>query len=130
MCLCKLRKSRLEEPLCVLLCFLKGTPTNSKPSLVRECHIELDPLIVRAVSTYLDFLMWSSSFSSITEHIDFATPIQQPAMEPLCNGNLPTSMHTLDHLHGVSNRASLHYTGESQLTEVSEYSALFELLKC
>ncbi|KAK2100563.1 hypothetical protein P7K49_021911 [Saguinus oedipus] len=39
-------------------------------------------------------------------------------MEPLCNGNLPTSMHTLDHLHGVSNRASLHYTGESQLTEV------------
>ncbi|OBS57450.1 hypothetical protein A6R68_11426, partial [Neotoma lepida] len=38
-------------------------------------------------------------------------------MEPLCNGNLPTSMHTLDHLHGVSNRASLHYTGESQLTE-------------
>lgn len=63
--------------------------------------------------------MWSSPFLSITEHIDFATPIQQPAMEPLCNGNLPTSMHTLDHLHGVSNRASLHYTGESQLTEVS-----------
>lgn len=27
-------------------------------------------------------------------------------------------MHTLDHLQGVSNRASLHYTGESQLTEV------------
>lgn len=63
-------------------------------------------------------LMWSSLFPSITEHIDFATPIQQPATEPLCNGNLPTSMHTLDHLHGVSNRASLHYTGESQLTEV------------
>lgn len=57
--------------------------------------------------------------SSITEHIDFATPIQQPAMEPLCDGRLPTSMHTLDHLQGVSNRASLHYTGESQLTEVS-----------
>ena len=77
--------------------------------------------VVRMLSRYLDlpWLMWSSPFSSITEHIDFATPIQQPAMEPLCNGNLPTSMHTLDHLHGVSNRASLHYTGESQLTEVS-----------
>ncbi|XP_016053138.1 PREDICTED: tetratricopeptide repeat protein 17 isoform X1 [Miniopterus natalensis] len=67
------------------------------------------------VSTWLAV---SSKNIDITEHIDFATPIQQPAMEPLCNGNLPTSMHTLDHLHGVSNRASLHYTGESQLTEV------------
>uniref|UniRef100_A0A8C0QWF9 Tetratricopeptide repeat domain 17 n=1 Tax=Canis lupus dingo TaxID=286419 RepID=A0A8C0QWF9_CANLU len=74
------------------------------------------------VSTWLAV---SSKNIDITEHIDFATPIQQPAMEPLCNGNLPTSMHTLDHLHGVSNRASLHYTGESQLTEVSAqlYSA-------
>ncbi|XP_040836067.1 tetratricopeptide repeat protein 17 isoform X4 [Ochotona curzoniae] len=67
------------------------------------------------VSTWLAV---SSKNIDITEHIDFATPIQQPAMEPICNGNLPTSMHTLDHLHGVSNRASLHYTGESQLTEV------------
>nr|XP_004663393.2 tetratricopeptide repeat protein 17 isoform X3 [Jaculus jaculus] len=67
------------------------------------------------VSTWLAV---SSKNIDITEHIDFATPIQQPAMEPLCNSNLPTSMHTLDHLHGVSNRASLHYTGESQLTEV------------
>ncbi|XP_028371006.1 tetratricopeptide repeat protein 17 isoform X2 [Phyllostomus discolor] len=67
------------------------------------------------VSTWLAV---SSKNIDITEHIDFATPIQQPAMEPVCNGNLPTSMHTLDHLHGVSNRASLHYTGESQLTEV------------
>uniref|UniRef100_A0A8D2GS06 Tetratricopeptide repeat protein 17 n=1 Tax=Urocitellus parryii TaxID=9999 RepID=A0A8D2GS06_UROPR len=67
------------------------------------------------VSTWLAV---SSKNIDITEHIDFATPIQQPATEPLCNGNLPTSMHTLDHLHGVSNRASLHYTGESQLTEV------------
>lgn len=68
--------------------------------------------------TYV-WLRWSFPIFSITEHIDFATPIQQPAMEPVCNGNLPTSMHTLDHLQGVSNRASLHYTGESQLTEVS-----------
>ncbi|XP_025030090.1 tetratricopeptide repeat protein 17 [Python bivittatus] len=56
--------------------------------------------------------------TSITEHIDFATPLQEPAMEPLCNGNLPASMHTLDHLHGVANRASLHYMGENQLKEV------------
>lgn len=78
-------------------------------------------LLILLLPTLSDFpwLTWESPFSSITEHIDFATPIQQPAMEPLCNGNLPTSMHTLDHLHGVSNRASLHYTGESQLTEVS-----------
>ncbi|KAM5248993.1 tetratricopeptide repeat protein 17 isoform 5-T5 [Ctenodactylus gundi] len=71
--------------------------------------------LTAVVSTWLAV---SSKNIDITEHIDFATPIQQPATEPLCNGNLPTSMHTLDHLHGVSNRASLHYTGESQLTEV------------
>lgn len=40
-------------------------------------------------------------------------------MEPVCNANLPASMHTLDHLQGVANRASLHYTGESQLKEVA-----------
>uniref|UniRef100_A0A3B3QH76 Tetratricopeptide repeat domain 17 n=1 Tax=Paramormyrops kingsleyae TaxID=1676925 RepID=A0A3B3QH76_9TELE len=54
----------------------------------------------------------------ITEHIDFATPLQEPAAEPVCNANLPASMHTLDHLGGVSNRAGIHYTGESQLREV------------
>lgn len=27
-------------------------------------------------------------------------------------------MHTLDHLAGVANRASIHYTGEAQLREV------------
>ncbi|CAF99942.1 unnamed protein product, partial [Tetraodon nigroviridis] len=54
----------------------------------------------------------------ITEHIDFATPLQEPAAEPLCNANLAASMHTLDHLSGVANRASIHYTGESQLLEV------------
>ena len=56
---------------------------------------------------------------SITEHIDFATPLQEPAAEPLCNANLATSMHTLDHLAGVANRAAIHYTGESQLKEVA-----------
>lgn len=58
------------------------------------------------------------SFHSITEHIDFATPLQEPAVEPLCNANLPASMHTLDHLSGVANRGGIHYTGESQLREV------------
>lgn len=58
------------------------------------------------------------TFFSITEHIDFATPLQEPAAEPLCNANLATSMHTLDHLAGVANRAAIHYTGESQLREV------------
>uniref|UniRef100_A0A8C4Y6U0 Tetratricopeptide repeat domain 17 n=1 Tax=Gopherus evgoodei TaxID=1825980 RepID=A0A8C4Y6U0_9SAUR len=47
-----------------------------------------------------------------------AVSLQEPAMEPLCSPSLPASMHTLDHLQGVSNRASLHYTGESQLKEV------------
>lgn len=59
-----------------------------------------------------------SIFLSITEHIDFATPLQEPAAEPLCNANLAASMHTLDHLAGVANRAAIHYTGESQLREV------------
>uniref|UniRef100_A0A3Q3JLQ3 Tetratricopeptide repeat domain 17 n=1 Tax=Monopterus albus TaxID=43700 RepID=A0A3Q3JLQ3_MONAL len=31
---------------------------------------------------------------------------------------LAASMHTLDHLAGVANRAAIHYTGESQLREV------------
>lgn len=39
-------------------------------------------------------------------------------MEPVCNANLPASMHTLDHLSGVANRGGIHYTGESQLREV------------
>lgn len=58
------------------------------------------------------------SLCSITEHVDFATPLQEPAAEPLCNANLAASMHTLDHLAGVANRAAIHYTGESQLREV------------
>lgn len=67
-------------------------------------------------------IIWSLSVSppSITEHIDFATPLQEPAVEPLCNANLAASMHTLDHLGGVANRAAIHYTGESQLREVGE----------
>ncbi|XP_053115881.1 tetratricopeptide repeat protein 17 [Hemicordylus capensis] len=64
------------------------------------------------------WLAVSAKNIDITEHIDFATLLQEPAMEPLCNANLPTSMHTLDHLQGVANRASLHYMGESQLKEV------------
>lgn len=62
---------------------------------------------------------------SITEHIDFATPLQEPAAEPLCNANLAASMHTLDHLSGVANRASIHYTGESQLLEVRNNNSLY-----
>ncbi|CAM5121389.1 unnamed protein product [Eretmochelys imbricata] len=64
------------------------------------------------------WLAVSAKNIDITEHIDFATQLQEPAMEPLCSPSLPASMHTLDHLQGVSNRASLHYTGESQLKEV------------
>uniref|UniRef100_A0A8C6XIM8 Tetratricopeptide repeat domain 17 n=1 Tax=Naja naja TaxID=35670 RepID=A0A8C6XIM8_NAJNA len=63
-------------------------------------------------------LIWKKTLYLQVKHIDFATSLQEPAMEPLCNANLPASMHTLDHLHGVANRASLHYMGESQLKEV------------
>ncbi|XP_054625675.1 tetratricopeptide repeat protein 17 isoform X1 [Dunckerocampus dactyliophorus] len=64
------------------------------------------------------WLAVSAKNIDITEHIDFATPLQEPAVEPLCNANLAASMHTLDHLAGMANRASIHYTGESQLREV------------
>uniref|UniRef100_A0A4W3K2I5 Tetratricopeptide repeat domain 17 n=1 Tax=Callorhinchus milii TaxID=7868 RepID=A0A4W3K2I5_CALMI len=64
------------------------------------------------------WLAVSAKNIDITEHIDFATPLQEPAVEPVCNANLPASMHTLDHLYGVANRLSIHYTGESQLKEV------------
>ncbi|KAG8438377.1 hypothetical protein GDO86_008890 [Hymenochirus boettgeri] len=64
------------------------------------------------------WLAVSAKNIDITEHVDFATPLQEPGVEPLCNGNLASSMHTLDHLYGVANRAAIHYTGESQLKEV------------
>lgn len=67
----------------------------------------------------LFYISSSLPLFSITEHIDFGTPLQEPAAEPLCNANLAASMHTLDHLAGVANRAAIHYTGESQLREVS-----------
>ncbi|KAK6472728.1 tetratricopeptide repeat protein 17-like [Huso huso] len=64
------------------------------------------------------WLAVSAKSIDITEHIDFATPLQEPAVEPICNPNLPATMHTLDHLNGVANRGGIHYTGESQLQEV------------
>ncbi|XP_077143209.1 tetratricopeptide repeat protein 17 isoform X1 [Ranitomeya variabilis] len=64
------------------------------------------------------WLAVSAKNIDITEHVDFATNLQEPGVEPLCNANLPASMHTLDHLYGVANRAAIHYTGESQLKEV------------
>lgn len=72
------------------------------------------PVYLLEVKVFVSSLL----LHSITEHIDFATPIQEPAAEPLCNANLAASMHTLDHLAGVANRAAIHYTGESQLREV------------
>lgn len=64
------------------------------------------------------WLAVSAKNIDITEHVDFATPLQEPGVEPLCNANMAASMHTLDHLYGVANRAAIHYTGESQLKEV------------
>ncbi|XP_053305151.1 tetratricopeptide repeat protein 17 [Spea bombifrons] len=64
------------------------------------------------------WLAVSAKNIDITEHVDFATPLQEPGVEPLCNANFPASMHTMDHLHGIANRAAIHYTGESQLKEV------------
>ncbi|KAM3918179.1 tetratricopeptide repeat protein 17 [Leptodactylus fuscus] len=64
------------------------------------------------------WLAVSAKNIDITEHVDFATQLQEPGVEPQCNANLPPSMHTLDHLYGVANRAAIHYTGESQLKEV------------
>ncbi|XP_069479430.1 tetratricopeptide repeat protein 17 isoform X2 [Ambystoma mexicanum] len=64
------------------------------------------------------WLAVSAKNIDITEHIDFGTQLQEPSVEPLCNANHAASMHTLDHLLGVAGRASIHYTGESQLKEV------------
>lgn len=86
----------------------------SKEILLCSLH-SLGSFVMALLSSCPDSIYY---LCSITEHIDFATQLQEPAMEPLCNPNLPASMHTLDHLQGVSSRASLHYTGESQLKEV------------
>ncbi|XP_034040612.1 tetratricopeptide repeat protein 17 [Thalassophryne amazonica] len=80
-----------------------------------ECQRTRRVDLTTVASTWLAV---SAKNIDITEHIDFATPLQEPAAEPLCNGNLAASMHTLDHLAGVANRAAIHYTGESQLREV------------
>ncbi|XP_067105211.1 tetratricopeptide repeat protein 17 isoform X1 [Osmerus mordax] len=80
-----------------------------------ECQRTRRVDLTTVASTWLAV---SAKNIDITEHIDFATPLQEPAAEPLCNANLATSMHTLDHLAGVANRAAIHYTGESQLKEV------------
>ncbi|XP_061618126.1 tetratricopeptide repeat protein 17 isoform X1 [Phyllopteryx taeniolatus] len=80
-----------------------------------ECQHTRRVDLTTAASTWLAV---SAKNIDITEHIDFATPLQEPAVEPLCNANLAASMHTLDHLAGMANRAAIHYTGESQLSEV------------
>ncbi|XP_030621782.1 tetratricopeptide repeat protein 17 [Chanos chanos] len=80
-----------------------------------ECQRNRRIDLTTVASTWLAV---SAKNIDITEHIDFTTPLQEPAMEPVCNANLPASMHTLDHLSGVSNRGAIHYTGESQLREV------------
>ncbi|XP_037547900.1 tetratricopeptide repeat protein 17 [Nematolebias whitei] len=80
-----------------------------------ECQRTRRVDLTTVASTWLAV---SAKNIDITDHIDFATPLQEPAAEPLCNANLAASMHTLDHLAGVSNRAAIHYTGEGQLREV------------
>uniref|UniRef100_A0A673XR87 Tetratricopeptide repeat domain 17 n=1 Tax=Salmo trutta TaxID=8032 RepID=A0A673XR87_SALTR len=80
-----------------------------------ECQRTRRVDLTTVASTWLAV---SAKNIDITEHIDFTTPLQEPAVEPLCNANLAASMHTLDHLAGVANRATIHYTGESQLREV------------
>ncbi|KAL2088935.1 hypothetical protein ACEWY4_015834 [Coilia grayii] len=80
-----------------------------------ECQRTRRVDLTTVASTWLAV---SAKNIDITEHIDFATPLQEPAAEPVCNANLPASMHTLDHLGGVANRGGIHYTGESQLREV------------
>uniref|UniRef100_A0A3P8UNV2 Tetratricopeptide repeat domain 17 n=1 Tax=Cynoglossus semilaevis TaxID=244447 RepID=A0A3P8UNV2_CYNSE len=80
-----------------------------------ECQRTRRVDLTTVASTWLAV---SAKNIDITDHIDFATPLQEPAAEPLCNANLAASMHTLDHLAGVANRAAIHYTGESQLREV------------
>ncbi|KAI5626294.1 tetratricopeptide repeat protein 17, partial [Silurus asotus] len=80
-----------------------------------ECQRTRRVDLTTVASTWLAV---SAKNIDITEHIDFATPLQEPAAEPMCNANLPASMHTLDHLGGVANRGGIHYTGEGQLREV------------
>uniref|UniRef100_A0AAY4EQ15 Tetratricopeptide repeat protein 17 n=1 Tax=Denticeps clupeoides TaxID=299321 RepID=A0AAY4EQ15_9TELE len=80
-----------------------------------ECQRTRRVDLTTVASTWLAV---SAKNIDITDHIDFATQLQEPAAEPVCNSNLAASMHTLDHLGGVANRGGIHYTGESQLREV------------
>ncbi|TRY65425.1 hypothetical protein DNTS_021895 [Danionella cerebrum] len=80
-----------------------------------ECQRSRRVDLTTVASTWLAV---SAKNIDITDHIDFGTPLQEPAVEPVCNANLAASMHTLDHLSGVANRGGIHYTGESQLREV------------
>ncbi|XP_038052658.1 tetratricopeptide repeat protein 17-like [Patiria miniata] len=57
----------------------------------------------------------------IEEHIDFQAKLPSKSLEPVCEADVGTSMHTLDHLEGMAGREELQYTAEQGLDEALEF---------
>ncbi|XP_033645918.1 tetratricopeptide repeat protein 17-like [Asterias rubens] len=56
----------------------------------------------------------------IEDHIDLQSPLLTSHLEPVCNAEVGTSMHTLDHLQGMAHRANMEYMAELGLDEALE----------
>ena len=48
------------------------------------------------------------------------SPLLTSHLEPVCNAEVGTSMHTLDHLQGMAHRANMEYMAELGLDEALE----------
>lgn len=56
-------------------------------------------------------------FYSIAEYLVPTPPVGTSLEEPICRGDLPASMHTLDHLAGIRHRHLLPHFPEMGLRE-------------
>ena len=71
-----------------------------------ESHIKFSPL--------------SAWLHRLDEYVDFRTRLtrEELKIQPYCNPDLPTSMHTLDHIPAMAQRRELTYEAEQGLKEV------------
>lgn len=69
------------------------------------------------ISVYNETSPKVQSFSSISDYLVPSPQVGTPLEEPVCRGDLPASMHTLDHLAGIRHRHLLPHFPEMGLRE-------------
>ncbi|XP_030845341.1 tetratricopeptide repeat protein 17 [Strongylocentrotus purpuratus] len=69
---------------------------------------------------YSTWVSISAKDMRLDEYIDFRTQLtrEELKIQPYCNPDLPTSMHTLDHIPAMAQRRELTYEAEQGLKEV------------